>query len=48
MSKTYINSDAIIDGSIAEEKLSEITKQKLDKVDSLQGLTTDEVNQILV
>lgn len=35
MSKTYINSGAIIDESITEEKLSESIRVKLDKADSI-------------
>lgn len=44
---TYLNSDALVDKSISQEKLSEDVQQKLSKADSIEELSTDEINQIL-
>lgn len=43
-----VTTDYLADNAVTSNKLSPELQQKLDKVDSLQGLTTDEVNQILV
>lgn len=45
---TYLNSNAIVNKSITEDKLAEGVQQKLDKADSIEQLTTSEINEILV